>query len=539
MKHGLGEGNRIYRSSSGYTDWSPRKPLIHFQLEIGRFGLEITNFRAVALRCLLVYLLFKSPIHPGNQNANIINHLPVSETSSVERVLRNKESKLDKSAQSDEVTIEKVSAKEADSTKRIKGVSRVHGEKVKQQKINQRKKPDKPVKKTDKKKREEKRDESPETKIAWQKDSFSPLIELWMNKIFPPGESNQTHRNILRRIAGTKLVSSDLGEHLIVHWQNIFNADGKLGDDVRNAWQRLEKYKKILSEIFENVYNQYSFRGVYLNDLGVDLDIFKKFILIPIVESRCQVDVQSCMNAIGMFQVTGSTARMLGYDPSEMKDVRKNAEAAAKLIVSLFVEYWQNRKGDKISDQIPKEEMDDALQFVLARYNGRFARGWSGGSYKEYLRGERDLNLKVYLLEEYKRFLQDYVVQKGDTLNKIVQKVKEEKHLHNFSMQKILELNPWLSERVLQVGEKLKIVTNEDSPAPLFRYLLEKKLRYLRENLNYPAKVFAIWRIFNKPFDNLRNLDTDGIVHLRAGKVKTKPDSQMIYARKNTSYQSG
>lgn len=238
------------------------------------------------------------------------------------------------------------------------------------------------------------------------------------------------------------------------YWKKRYEEDPKLKTSLEEAYDEMGRWQPYLEEIFRRQ--------------GVPAE----YIFLAIPESHWNPRAVSRVGATGPYQFMKETARM--YDLTvassidERKDPLKSAEACAKLLKDLY-----SASGD--------------WSLALSGYNGGYL--W------KYLKQAKEDGAEISY-EGFLKYLEDnisrvktevshdrlyYMVKAGDNLRRIALRSR-------VGIEELCRINGISDRSRIQVGHKIYLPTGDKERKEIFN----KKIAGFSENLNYPAKYWAI-----------------------------------------------
>lgn len=250
---------------------------------------------------------------------------------------------------------------------------------------------------------------------------------------------------------------------------------------IKNHWKKRYQRDPKLKESFHRAYHEMGYWQPHLEAIFEVRGLPKEYIFLAIPESHWQPQAVSRAGATGPYQFMKETGRSyaLRIEPAidERKDPLKSARACANLLYDLYQ---------------PTRDWDLALS------------GYNGGFIWQYLRQVRQKEQKP----SYNEFLK---YQEGK-LNKIKQEVEkiqfsfyQIKKSENFlklarrfgaEWEGIKRLNYIMSESQIKAGRKIKIPVSVKQKEEIY----QRKIGGLSENLNYPAKFYAVLELIKEGF---------------------------------------
>jgi LysM repeat protein len=268
-------------------------------------------------------------------------------------------------------------------------------------------------------------------------------------------------------------------ENIEKHWLEKYGVGGKLHRSLRSGFKRMQPWMDLLKKHFSKT--EHSFivdEKVRTFDLSPEeAQQLEKNVYLAIPESHFQIESKSEKGAQGPYQFMGRTARKaklkIGGGIDERYDPALSAEACAANLVYLY-----KQCGD--------------WDLALSGYNGGFI--W------KYFSKERNIKERTY--EGFIKFVQDevnkkreliknseeyvYKVNGGDTLSKIAKRF-------SLTVEEIKKKNNLKSD-IIHRGQEIKIpLKDSNHRKEVFNFLVKKN--GLIENLNYPAKFNAVYKI--------------------------------------------
>jgi hypothetical protein len=265
-------------------------------------------------------------------------------------------------------------------------------------------------------------------------------------------------------------INKETSKGIEEYWYRQYKSDDpRLVRSLESAYIQMQRYMPELEKIFAAE------------------EVPTKYIYLAIPESHWDLEAKSHAAAVGPYQFIESTAKIFGlkvdHGIDERKDPRKSALACAKYLKDLY-----GRTGD--------------WDVALSGYNGNFISKYLrrdmqkifGKGYENFLRYlEWNINeVKKYILQAN---IWRHKVKKGSTLEGI-----EKFYGINRNEMK----NIGAVERK-KIGGKVKNVFKSDHQIEILMQVSENKrkiysavMRGIAENLNYPPKFNAVYRIINE-----------------------------------------
>lgn len=256
-------------------------------------------------------------------------------------------------------------------------------------------------------------------------------------------------------------------------------------EQIKNGWKKKYRENPKLKNSFIRAYREMGYWRPYLEEIFVRQGIPKEYIFLAIPESHWQTQAVSRSGATGPYQFIRATAKLYGLRMEQNFDQRKDPLGSAQACAKLLGDLYQRTKD---------------WNLALSGYNGGFLwkylkettlkTGTDGNgkkaSYSEYLKFvENILNNKK---TEIKNLTRLEKVKPGDTWEKIASYC-------GCSVDELRKNNLGKS-RILAVGQTIKAPLPEN----LKREIYLKKIKGYSENLNYPAKFFAIKELIDEEF---------------------------------------
>ncbi len=256
-------------------------------------------------------------------------------------------------------------------------------------------------------------------------------------------------------------------------------------EQIKNGWKKKYRENPKLRDSFIRAYREMGYWRPYLEETFAQQGIPKEYIFLAIPESHWQTQAVSRSGATGPYQFMRATAKLYGLRMEQNFDQRKDPLDSALACAKLLGDLYQRTKD---------------WNLALSGYNGGFlwkylketafkTRSDGKGkkaSYSEYLNFvENILNNKKTEIKNLSRLEK---VKPGDTLEKIASRC-------GCSMEELRKNNLGKSG-ILAAGRTIKTPMPENSKKEIYF----KKIRGYSENLNYPAKFFAIKELIDEGF---------------------------------------
>lgn len=268
-------------------------------------------------------------------------------------------------------------------------------------------------------------------------------------------------------------------EAIYQKWHKAYSPDGARHNDLVSGLRRMEPWLEDMKAAFRE------------NRLP------EEFVYLAIAESHFQMFARSRSDARGPYQFMEKTAKKppadltvtAAYD--ERIDPIGSAAACAKLLTDNYRHF-----GGDIRTPVRYNKTDDALYLAISGYNGTYP--WQYG--KATPRKSRSIDHYLAFVEKRingviseaagKNTARKHTVRAQDTLAAIARR-------YAVTPESIRETNA-LRGSALKAGQKLRIPVPRERRTDAIRHAL----RNHNENLNYPAKFYAI-------LDVIRNLELE------------------------------
>ncbi len=253
----------------------------------------------------------------------------------------------------------------------------------------------------------------------------------------------------------------------------------KTVEAIKNNWKDKYRNNPKLRESFINAYKEIGCWQPYLEKIFEKKGVPKEFIFLAIPESHWQPNAVSRTGAAGPYQFMPKTAKLydlkVSIDYDQRKDPLDSARACADLLSDLY-----------------KATKDWSL--ALSGYNGGFIWQYlkeskaekAEVSYEGFLKFiENKLNAAkddIKSLDSYTR-----KVQRGDTLESIAAQ-------SDVSVAELASCNKISNYRNIKAGQILIVPFSKMRKQAMFN----KEVSGFSENLNYPAKYYAIMELIEE-----------------------------------------
>jgi len=255
----------------------------------------------------------------------------------------------------------------------------------------------------------------------------------------------------------------------------------KTVERIKEHWKRQYQENPELKESFIRGFKAMGQWRPYLEKIFTEQGLPEEYMYLAIPESHWRMHARSRMGAKGPYQFMPDTAKKFDLKMTKNVDERcdplKSGQACAKLLKQIY-----RSSGDK------------SLTFS----------GYNGGFLWQYLRQEKEQGNKP----EYKGFL----TFMEDKINQTRDKIKTSRYLHyNFkakdslfklaekyqvSVEELMKLSGITDERKIRPGQRIVIPGGEAQKQIYF----QDKIAGFAENLNYPAKFYAVLELIKEGF---------------------------------------
>jgi len=266
-----------------------------------------------------------------------------------------------------------------------------------------------------------------------------------------------------------------------------FNNEGpiefnlKTTEAIKNNWKEKYRNNPKLRNSFIKAYHDIGYWRPYLERIFEDRGVPKEFIFLAIPESHWQPGAVSRTGAAGAYQFMPKTAEMYDLTVNANYDERKDPLLSAGACADLLADLYKATKD---------------WNLALSGYNGSFIwkylkkakAGESEVSYEGFLKFIED---KLNLIKDEVKDMDSYniTVRRGENLDVIAAR-------YGLSRAELANYNKIANSRNLKAGQKIAIPMRQSDKQAVFN----KKISGFSENLNYPAKYYAIMELIEEGF---------------------------------------
>lgn len=264
-----------------------------------------------------------------------------------------------------------------------------------------------------------------------------------------------------------------------------FNNEGpiqfnlKTTEAIKNNWKEKYCHDPKLKESFARAYREMGHWRPYLEKIFMEKGMPKELIFLAIPESHWQPQAVSKAGAAGPYQFMPKTAKMYNLKVSIDYDERKDPLASARACADLLADLYKTTKD---------------WNLALSGYNGGFIWEYLGTakagkaevSYENFLKFvENKLNLAKNEVKGMNS--QARIVKRGESLSVIAAE-------YGLSSAELADYNKISNPEDIKAGQKLAVPLRQEKKEAIFN----KKISGFSENLNYPAKYYAIMELIKE-----------------------------------------
>jgi len=255
----------------------------------------------------------------------------------------------------------------------------------------------------------------------------------------------------------------------------------KTVEAIKNNWKEKYRNNPKLRESLVNAYWNIGSWQPYLEKIFEEKGVPKEFIFLAIPESHWQPNAVSRTGAAGPYQFMPKTAELYKLKVSTNYDERKDPLASARACAELLRDLYEKTKD---------------WSLALSGYNGGFI--WK--YLKESKEEKAEISYKGFL-----KFIEDKLnLAKTDVKSMVsfTRKVRRGENLETIAKEnglsgvELASYNKINNLKNIKVGQILMIPFTERRKQTIF----DKEVSGFSENLNYPAKYYAIMELINEGF---------------------------------------
>jgi len=307
------------------------------------------------------------------------------------------------------------------------------------------------------------------------------------NKVFKDQEEGNTKEGGMEEQLASTTEQAEINKEDFITTAEILDFDKperiefNLGtvERIKNGWKRKYREKPELRNSFIRAYREMGFWQPYLEEIFNQEGVPKDYIFLAIPESHWQLKAVSPAGAVGPYQFMRKTAQMYGLKVERNLDERKDPLASARACAKLLRDL-RGRTND--------------WNLALSGYNGGFL--W------RYIKERTDQDKKP-AYEDYLRFVEDILNNKKEKIKNLVRRIKVRSgdswekiaNRHGCSPAQLTEINKGQIGGLI-AGQTLKMPFSESQKKKIY----EKTIRGYSENVNYPAKFYAIKELIDEKF---------------------------------------
>ncbi len=297
-------------------------------------------------------------------------------------------------------------------------------------------------------------------------------------------EKEEDCRSIRELISFKPAENVKLGEvemtKLKNYWKKAYG-EGKLKSSLESALVRMKDWEALAKKEFYAVGLEFvAGQKMSQEEKKVFWENFEKCFYLSIPESHWKLDDESEKSAVGPYQIIPETAGKYGlkrrYNYDERRDPPRSAKAAAQCLLGLY------------------SKMENDWGLVISGYNG----GMVWKFRKEAVENNREIsypNYLKYLEREIEKAKVDFSHNKqifhkasrGDSWDSIAIKYKTNR-------EQLLRLNNAKHEEEISSGDRVIILGTLENRREAFYVFIGG----FSQNINYPAKLHAIWEVLEK-----------------------------------------
>ncbi len=255
--------------------------------------------------------------------------------------------------------------------------------------------------------------------------------------------------------------------------------DLKTTEAIKNDWKERYRNNPKLRNSLIKAYREIGYWQPYLEKIFEKRGVPKEFIFLAIPESHWQPNAVSKAGAAGPYQFMAKTARMYNLKVGQNYDERKDPLASARACADLLLDLYQATKDWKLA---------------LSGYNGGFIWEYlkkakadeAEISYEDFL---KFINQKLNLVKNDVKDIKHHVrvIKRGENLNDIAA-------AHGFTSVDLAKYNKIGNPQNIKIGQKIFIPLSQANKQIIYN----KKISGFSENLNYPAKYYAIIELIDE-----------------------------------------